>query len=203
MPRVARLVVPGIPRHITQRGNNRQDVFFVDDDRIFYLRMLRKYSDENGLEVLGYCLMRDHIHLVAIPSREDSLASAVGQTHFVYTQYINGLHGRSGHLWQNRFYSCALDEEHFWNAMRYVERNPVRAGAASRAWEYRWSSAAVHCGGNNEVRLVDLRKWNGMIGVQDWQAALSAGQNDAAVKELRRIHRHGQTAGQHGVRGEA
>ena len=127
MLRVARIVVPGCPHHVTQRGNNRQDVFFVEDDWRTYLRILREQSKRFGLSVDGYCLMTNHVHLVAVPTSENSLAKAVGRTHWLYTQYVNRLHRRSGHLWQNRFFSCALDESHCWQALAYVERNPVRA----------------------------------------------------------------------------
>ena len=159
MLRVARIVVPGIPHHVTQRGNNRQEVFFVDDDRRFYLELLARQAQRFGLDVLGYCLMSNHIHLIAVPKREESLAKAIGRTHFLYTQYLHRLHGRSGHLWQNRFSSCALDEPHCWAALCYAERNPVRARMVRKAWRYRWSSAAAHCGSKNGNGLVDLGLW--------------------------------------------
>ncbi|MCU0914657.1 MAG: transposase [Planctomycetes bacterium] len=130
--------------HITQRGNNRQDVFFVDDDRRVYLQLLQEQAGRYGLEVLAYSLMTNHVHLVAIPQAEDALAKAVGRTHFRYTQYLNRFHGRSGHLWQGRFYSCALEGRHVWTAIKYVELNPMRAKLCRRAWEYVWSSAAAH-----------------------------------------------------------
>jgi len=149
MPRIARIVIPGCPHHITQRGNNRQDVFFVDDDRQRYLAILAAQAERFGLTVQGYCLMTNHVHLIATPREPESLAKAVGRTHWLYTQYVNRLHGRSGHLWQNRFYSCALDEPHFYAAMIYVERNPVRARLVRRAWRYPWSSAAAHCDGRD------------------------------------------------------
>ena len=132
MPRVARIVIPGVPHHATQRGNNRQDVFFVDDDYRVYLALLRGLAEQSGLEVHAYCLMTNHVHLVATPQTETALAAAIGRTHFRYTQYVNRLHGRSGHLWQGRFCSTALDDDHFWWVMRYVERNPVRAGLVRR-----------------------------------------------------------------------
>ncbi|UCD00360.1 MAG: transposase, partial [Phycisphaerales bacterium] len=127
MPRLARTVAVGFAHHITQRGNNRYDVFFVDDDRRVYLELLKEQADKYGLDLVGYCLMSNHVHLIAIPHAEDALAKAVGRTHFRYAQYINRFHRRSGHLWQGRFYSCALDKRHFWLAMKYVELNPVRA----------------------------------------------------------------------------
>jgi len=128
MPRIARIVLPGLPHHVTQRGNNRQDVFFVDDDRRAYLQILGEQSERYGLAVLGYCLMANHVHLIATPSGEDSLAKAVGRTDFLYTQYIHRLHGRSGHLWQNRFFSCALDEPHLWAALRARDDETQAAG---------------------------------------------------------------------------
>ena len=162
MPRVARIVVPGMPHHITQRGNNHQDVFFVDDDRRTYLRLLKAQSKLHGLTLLGYCLMTNHVHLIGIPQSEESLAKAVGRTHFLYSQYINRFHQRSGHLWQNRFFSCTLDEVHLLRALAYVERNPVRAKLARLAWQYEWSSASAHVGDAPTSELLDLAEWRRM-----------------------------------------
>ena len=156
MPRAARIVVPGAMHHITHRGNNRQDVFFVDDDRRAYLDLLRQQSGRFGFVVEGYCLMTNHIHIVGTPADEESLGKAFGRTHFMYTQYANRRHERSGHIWQNRFFSCALDAPHGWNALAYVELNPVRAGIVRRAWHYPWSSAAGHCGVRDDDPVVDL-----------------------------------------------
>ena len=174
MPRLARIVIPGCPHHVTQRGNNRQDVFFVDDDRLTYLTLLGEESEKHGLSVEGYCLMTNHVHLVATPTAEDSLAKTLGRTHFRYTQYVNRLHGRSGHLWQNRFYSCALDDDHTWTAMAYVEQNPVRARIVRRPWRYRWSSAAAHCGhAGDRSGLLDLKRWGRRLGANDWEETLA------------------------------
>jgi putative transposase len=150
MPRTARIAIPDVPHHIAQRGNNRQDVFFVDDDRRVYLSILKEQSEKFGLEILGWCLMTNHIHLIARPSADDSLAKALGRTHFLYTQYINRFHHRSGHLWQNRFFSCPLGREQFWQALRYIEQNPLRAGIVKQAWKYPWSSAAAHVAQKSE-----------------------------------------------------
>jgi putative transposase len=168
MPRIARIVIPGLPHHITQRGNNRQDVFFVKDDYLTYLSILKEESERFGAKIMGYCLMTNHIHLIAIPTNMDSLRKGIGKTHWRYTQYINMLHGRSGHLWQNRFYSCALEEAHLIAAMAYIERNPVRTKMVNRAWQYRWSSANTHVNGKDENGLLDLRLWNTLIGSADW-----------------------------------
>ncbi|MBI4559227.1 MAG: transposase, partial [Candidatus Hydrogenedentes bacterium] len=136
MSRVARIVVPGVYHHITQRGNNGQDVFFVDDDRRVYLALLREQARRFEFRVEGYCLMSNHVHVVGVPEREESLAKAIGRTHFLYTQYVNRRHGRGGHLWQNRFFSCPMDEDYAWHGLAYVELNPVRAGRVRKAWEW-------------------------------------------------------------------
>lgn len=186
MPRIARVVIPGCVHHITQRGNNRQDVFFVDQDRGVYLEILRGQAAIFGLTLQGYCLMTNHIHLIATPAKEESLAKALGRTHFLYTQYVNRLHGRSGHLWQNRFYSCALDDEHFWSAMAYVERNPVRARIVRMAWRYPHSSAAAHCGqGADASGMLNLAEWRKMLAGNDWSDSLGAAQEASTLAGLR------------------
>ena len=185
MPRLARAVAVGCSHHITQRGNNRQDVFFVDDDRRVYLDLLREQAAKYGLELYGYCLMTNHVHIVATPHSEDALAKAVGRTHFRYTQYINRFHKRSGHLWQGRFYSCALDERHFWLAMKYVELNPVRARLCRKAWRYEWSSASVHVDGKSRSELLNLSRWYDMISDQQWRKELNAGINESELGRLR------------------
>ena len=159
MPRTARIVVPDVPHHITQRGNNRQDVFFVDDDRRVYLSILKEQSEKFGLEILGWCLMTNHIHLIGRPAGPESLAKALGQTHFRYTQYINKFHGRSGHLWQNRFFSCPLGRAHFWKALLYVEQNPLRAKMVRRPWRYPWSSAKAHVENSSDDALLNMAYW--------------------------------------------
>ncbi len=176
MVRLARVAAPEVTYHVTQRGNNRQDVFFVDDDKHNYLEILKEESEKYGLEVHGYCLMTNHIHLVAMPKEEDSLALALERTHFRYTTYVNRMHGRSGHLWQNRFYSCPLDRKHYIAAMLYMERNPVRAKMARKAWEYEWSSAAAHAGIKEEkTGLLDIVAWYAMIGPEEWKIIWSQG----------------------------
>jgi putative transposase len=185
MPRIARIVIPGCAHHITQRGNNRQDVFFVEDDRRVYLDLLKGAAAAHGLVVHGYCLMTNHIHLIATPKEEDSLAKAMGRTHFAYTQYVNRLHGRSGHLWQSRFFSCTLDEDHFWTALRYVEQNPVRARLCRMPWRYGWSSAAAHVGQGDASGLLDMRAWARKTDAANWQAALAERLEPGQVRELR------------------
>ena len=196
MPRVARIVIPNCPHHVTQRGNNRQDVFFVDDDRRTYLGLLKEESQKHGLRVDGYCLMSNHVHLIATPQREASLAKALGRTHFRYAQYVNRLHKRSGHLWQNRFYSCALDEAHYWTAMSYVEQNPVRARIVRRPWRYPWSSAAAHCGqARDRSELLDLASWSGWVAGSDWEETLAEMLDKQALSTVRLSTHRGRPLG--------
>jgi len=144
MPRIARVSVEGLPHHVTQRGNYRQVVFEDDEDRAAYLEFLKVYKERYGLEVWAWCLMDNHVHLVAVPLEADSLSKTLHMTHMRYAAYANRRHGRQGHLWQGRFYSCVLDGGHVATAVRYVERNPVRAGMVRKAEKYRWSSARAH-----------------------------------------------------------
>jgi putative transposase len=185
MPRVARIVIEDVPHHVTQRGNNRQDVFFLDEDRHVYLSFLKDRAEAYGLDVLGYCLMTNHVHLVAVPRSADALARAVGRAHFLYTQYVNRRHGRVGHLWQNRFFSCALDEVHLWRTMSYVERNPVRAKVVRLPWRYRWSSAAAHVGEADRTGLLDLRWWRRTWTPGKWKRELGRGDDEGILGEIR------------------
>ena len=185
MPRTARIVVPGVPYHVTQRGNNRQDVFFVDDDRRVYLELLADYTSRFGLDILSYCLMSNHVHFVAVPEKENSLAVAMGRTDGRYAQYINRLHRRQGHLWQDRFYSCALDQKHAVAAIRYVEQNPVRARMTRRPWTYLWSSAAAHVGEGDKWGLLDLRTWRTEWSSHDWREMLQAPIDDREAESIR------------------
>ena len=192
MPRVARILLPGLPHHITQRGNNRQDIFFVDDDRRVYLDLLLSHCEQYALSVLGYCLMSNHIHVIGIPGDEDSLAKAIGRTHFRYTQYVNRLHRRSGHLWQNRFFSCPLDEVHSWRALCYVERNPVRAKMVRVAWRYPWSSAAAHVSGADPTDLLDLAEWKDERALAKWKSALRQPEDESELSRIRLTSQRGR-----------
>jgi len=147
MPKVPRFVVPGLPHHITQRGNYRQPVFFNDDDRQFFLRRLIKRAKQYEIDVLAWCLMINHFHLIAIPRRRDSFALGLRALLGEYSLRINSQRGDArGHIWQSRFYSCALSQRHLRMALRYVELNPVRANLVDDPEQYPWSSARCHLG---------------------------------------------------------
>jgi putative transposase len=154
MARMPRIVVPQYPHHIVQRGNRRMDVFFTDEDRLRYLDYLGAACQKYGVAIWAYCLMRNHVHFVAVPSDADSLARSFSEAHAQYTRRINLREKWQGHLWQGRFGSSVLDQHHLLAAVRYVERNPVRAGIVADAWEYPWSSAAFHVGKTEYAGIV-------------------------------------------------
>ncbi len=183
MPRVSRIVVPDLPHHVTHRGNQRQPIFFESEDRDRYLSWLSEYCERQGAEIWAYCLMGNHIHLIVLPRREDSLARTIGLTHQRFAQWQNRRHGGSGHLWSNRFYSSVLDEPYLWAAVRYVETNPVRAGLVDRAEDYPWSSAIAHGGGRHDPHLAPFRPFPGPI--PDWCEWLANGQDQSRVGTVR------------------
>ncbi|BDC51483.1 transposase [Bryobacterales bacterium F-183] len=170
MPRNARVIAPGLPYHITQRGTNRQRVFFTDADRSLYLRLIRENLEEAKAKVLAYCLMTNHVHFVVIPEQEDSLALLFGRANGRYAQAINIRKGRSGHLWQARYNSCPMSERHFWVGLRYVETNPCRAGIVQLPEEYKWSSARNHLTGDpDRSRVLDTAFWERAGGIDAWR----------------------------------
>ncbi len=174
MARIARLVVPGIPHHIVQRGNRRQRVFFSDEDRREYLDYLTIYAKPAGISFWGYCLMDNHVHLIAVPNQEKSFARGFSEAHRRYTRMINFREKWRGYLWEGRFKSCPLNEPHLYAAMRYIERNPVRAKIVENAWEYPWSSASAHVFKQNDSLLED----NFMVSeIKDWRLFLSEKDN--------------------------
>jgi REP-associated tyrosine transposase len=159
MPRRNRCVLPDVPCHITQRGVDRCETFSEDQDRLTYLRLVQENLNDAGVRILAYCLMTNHVHLIAVPAREDSLSILARRVHGRYAQYYNASSGRSGHLWQNRFFGCMLGTKHLWSALAYVERNPVRAGMVKEAAEYRWSSAAAHLTDSDTSGILDMDWW--------------------------------------------
>jgi putative transposase len=194
MPRIARVVVPGIAHHITQRGNRRQNVFLSDDDRQEYLRLIFKYSVQAGLLILAYCLMTNHIHLIGIPALAITLAKVFKPVHTQYAQHFNEIVGSGGRVWQSRFYSCPLDEDHLWRAIRYVERNPVRAGMVMRAEDFAWSSARAHCGLRADPLLASLPEPI-PCATENWSAWLYDFEDENVLKKLRLCTRTGRPCG--------
>ena len=143
MPRLARAVAPGLPHHVTQRGNRRQKAFFSTDDYLLYLALMSEWCDRYGVDIWAYCLMPNHVHLIAVPPDEKALRWAIGEANRHYARAINQRQGWRGYLWQGRFASVPMDEGHTLAAARYVELNPVRARLADTPEGWAWSSARV------------------------------------------------------------
>lgn len=183
MARKPRVVAAGVPHHVTQRGNDRRDLFLHDRDREVYLDAVFEYAERYHLAVWGYCLMTNHVHFIVVPERPTSLARVFGRTHSDYARYANQLRRGCGHLWQARFYSCPLDTPSAWQALAYVERNPARAGLVERAEEYRWSSAAAHCSGADPKGRMDLSAWRSVYTAERWQAVLRSSIGEEAFQE--------------------
>ncbi len=192
MARMARLVVPGVPHHVTQRGNRRQDVFLVEDDYGVYIRLLGENSRARGLDIWAYCLMPNHVHLVCVPRTADALRAAVAETHRRFTLHVNTREDWRGHLWQERFHSFAMDEAHLYQAVRYVELNPVRAGLVKRPRDWRWSSARARLGGRDDPLLAPARP---LEEFGDWRAYLRGGLDDETLARLRLNSRTGRPLG--------
>jgi putative transposase len=172
MPRRARISIANMPHHVTQRGNAGQFLLATDSEKNVYLNLLQKYLRLYSVALAGYCLMSNHVHLILIPSAADALAVALKQIHGRFASFWNATHCSSGHVWQGRFYSCPLDDAHLWIALRYVERNPVRAQLAHRPEQWKWSSAAVHCGTQIAPSWLAMDKFRHRWTVQAWTVML-------------------------------
>jgi putative transposase len=192
MARLGRITVPGLPHHVTQRGNRRQPIFFEPDDYVLYRDLLAEHCRSASVEIWAYCLMPDHVHLVLVPHAADALARAIGETHRKYTVFINARARCSGHLFQARFASVAMDEEHLVSAVRHLAFNPVRAGLVARAQDWPWSSARAHLAGRDDglVRVASLADRAGRL------CDLIAREGDpAAVARLRAAETTGRPVG--------
>ena len=193
MPRFTRVVVPGFPHHITQRGNRKTATFYDSRDCEIYTRLLRQYSRRHRLSIWAYVLMKNHVHLVGVPEDETSLPSTMRDAHSAYAAYFNRTYGTVGHLWQGRFFSCVLDSDHLRNAVRYVELNPVRAGLVQRAEDYAWSSAAAHCGLRSDMLVTEEfppGQWP-----RDWSAWLAEAESPEQRTLLRKHTLSGHPSG--------
>ena len=185
MARMGRIVAPLMPHHVVQRGNRRQEVFFGEEDRTVYLRILQEQSQKNQVKIWAYCLMSNHVHLIAVPEGESGLAKAIGETHKRYTRKVNFREGWRGYLWEGRFKSFVLDEKYVYAAVRYVERNPVRVKIVQRAEDYRWSSALAHVQRRKDPLLSDFYL---MEEIEDWSEYL---REEEEQEDLKLLRRHG------------
>ena len=191
MPRLGRIVIPGWPHHVTQRGNRRQAVFFRDHDRQVYLGLWKKYHAIYHAVLVGYCLMTNHIHKIPVPEFENSLAKAVGRTNNDFARWQNVQRDSVGHLWQARFYSCPVEITSVWDVLAYVELNPVRAVLVENPADWKWSSARAHLTGEDETGLLNMDLWREHFTPSLWAEFLRRKQGDRRL--LHRIRTATQT----------
>lgn len=190
MPRSSRIVLPGVPHHVTQRGSRRMRIFFSTEDFQRYRDLLAKGCRTAGVTVLAYCMMHNHVHLVLVPSSPDGLRRALAGPHQQYAWLINRREGWQGHIWQERFHSFPMDDAHLLSALRYVELNPVRAGLVATPEAWPWSSASAHIAKRSDG-LVGAERSGILAAISDWAAFLAEGLDDGAILQ----HRQHQISG--------
>ncbi|HVR90331.1 MAG TPA: transposase [Novosphingobium sp.] len=175
MARLTRIVIPQVAHHVTQRGNRRLPVFFSDEDRRAYLALVAAAATANDTRCLAWCLMDNHVHLILVPQTADGLRATLAEAHRRYSRRINFREGWRGYLFQGRFASYPMDDAHLMNAVRYVELNPVAAGLAAYAENWRWSSARSHVAGRRapDDPLTDLTELSEHV--PNWAAMLNYG----------------------------
>ncbi|MGH9339242.1 MAG: transposase [Acidobacteriota bacterium] len=193
MPRRPRILLPGFPHHVTHRGNRKTSIYIEAEDRRVYLEMLQKYCECYRTRIYSYCLMTNHIHLVAVPETRTSLSRCMHDLHGHYAQLFNHKYRVTGHLWEERFYACVLDADHLWNAVRYVEQNPIRSRMIEIAEDYPWSSAAAHCGLKEDKVLDKSFPPNGLI--SNWSNWLSSDLPVNDTEQIRNATRRGIPCG--------
>ncbi|MEL7185733.1 MAG: transposase [Pseudomonadota bacterium] len=192
MPRFRRLVVPGYPHHVTQRGVRRQQTFFDARDYRTYLDLAAEELEKVDLRISAYCLMPNHVHAIVIPDDRQSLSKFFANVHHRYAMKINARKGWAGHLWQERFYSVVMDETHLLMGMRYVELNPVRSGLCRRPQDWPWSSARAHLDECLDPLVHDVSPFEL---IDDWSAYLSDGDDEERLREIRDQTRTGRPSG--------
>jgi putative transposase len=193
MARMARVIASGMPHHVTQRGNRRMETFFGKEDYEEYISLMAEWCGKSGVEIWAYCLMPNHVHLIAVPESEEALRRGIGEAHRRYSRMINFREGWKGHLWQGRFSSFPMDESYLIAAARYVEMNPVRAKLAKMPEGWPWSSARAHLAGADDV-LVKTRPLLELAG--NWKVLLRGGDGEREWEEIRKHERTGRPLGE-------
>lgn len=186
---MARVIAPGVAHHITQRGNRRLLTFFCENDYKVYLQLMSEFCNNHKVEVWAYCLMPNHVHLIAVPETENGLRRAIGEVHRKYTRMIHFREGWKGHLWQGRFASYPMDNFHTIAAVRYIELNPVRAGLVKHPYEWPWSSVRAHLAGEDDVLVKVLPM---LEEISDWSRFL---EDNAEIEIFRRHELTGRPLG--------
>jgi putative transposase len=192
MSRLARLVIPGLPHHVTQRGNGRAQVFFCDADYALYRALLAESCRAAAVDVWAWVLMPNHVHLILVPSDTDGLRRALAPVHRRYAGHVHARLNRTGHFWQGRFGAVVMDEPHLEVAVRYVAFNPVRAGLVARPQDWAWSSVHAHLAGRDDgitaIAPIHAR-------IPDFGAFIETPPDPAALARLRRAETIGRPLG--------
>ena len=195
MARNLRFAPPGYWLHITQRGNYRRVIFRHDGDRRKYLELLAVYAEERQIQIMGYSLMSNHVHLIALGKYPGAVSHWMRCLNGHYAQRMHFLEERRGRFWQDRFFSCALDERHLRAALRYTELNPVRHGLVTDATTYPWSSAASHTGQTKCAPFLNQHEFGHRYYSSDWRLALAFPQPPSELAAIRLATRLGQPLG--------
>ncbi|HPR64709.1 MAG TPA: transposase [Thermoanaerobaculia bacterium] len=193
MARIARVVVPNIPHHVTQRGNRNQQVFFQNQDYEKYLSLLKTYTEIHNVSIWAYCLMPNHVHLIAVPHDKEGLTGAIREVHRRYTRMINFRYEWRGHLWQSRYASYPMDQHHLLAAARYIERNPVSANIVARPEDWEWSSARHHLG----IQIGDLISKDDLLPslINQWTYFLASNVEESDISIMKRHQNTGRPLG--------
>ncbi len=193
MARLARFIIPGIPHHVTQRGNGRQQTFFSNDDYALYRDLLREHGAANGVDVWSWVLMPNHVHLILVPSEPDSLRACLSKVHRAYAGHIHAREQKTGHFWQGRYGCVAMDEAHLMAAIPYVALNPVRARLVDRARQWKWSSVHAHLNPAKGDGLTNTAPVLDRVG--NFSGLLRVGEDEALSMALRRAESVGRPLG--------
>ena len=192
MSRLPRIVIPGYPHHVTQRGNRRAQTFFNKEDYLLYKDLLSEAAEKSNTEIWAYCFMPNHVHLIATPQDPERLRRTFADAHRRYTGYINARLRVTGHLWQGRFGAVIMDEDHLMHAARYVSLNPVRAGLVKSAEGWPWSSLHAHFTAQDDglVKVSPLLERYG-----DFFTFLSHEIDEESIRRIRMSETTGRPAG--------
>lgn len=197
MPRKGRIVVPGLPHHVTQRGNYKQKVFETNNDYRKYLFLMKERANRYEVEIISYCLMFNHVHFIVVPKNQDSMSKLFRDVHAFYSRYKNNFKDRKGHLWQGRYYSCVMSDTHLYQTIRYVEMNPVRAKIVDDPADYIWSSVRGHLGIEKVpiIRTKDIRFYGEKLNKSKSWLSYLMDQDEESTKEIRKITKKGSIYG--------
>ncbi len=192
MARIARIEALDYPHHVIQRGNRNQDTFFSNQDKAEYLKILKLQKELFGFEVWAYCLMENHVHLIVVPRKEGSMTQGIAETHRLYTRMINFRYGWRGYLWQGRFKSFAMDKRYLFEAIKYVEMNPVKAKLKKKAEDYEYSSAHSHI---HKTQNEILDHFYLLDEITEWQKYLNSDEPKEVTEAMKNSEATGRPLG--------